>query len=49
MPIRLIPGVQHLVTIDLHYMQMVGFFAFPVDNIKSSPLIVDYIRENVRE
>lgn len=40
-------GVQHVITLDLHHMQMQGFFSTPIDNVKSSPLIIDYIREQV--
>ena len=42
-----VAGVQHVVTLDLHHMQMQGFFSVPIDNVKSSPLIIDYIQESV--
>lgn len=42
-----VAGVDHVITLDLHYMQMMGFFAMPVDNVKVSPLLIDYVRLNV--
>ncbi len=32
---------------DLHHMQMQGFFDVPVDNVRSSPLILHYLKENI--
>ncbi|EGD78547.1 phosphoribosyl pyrophosphate synthetase-associated protein 1 [Salpingoeca rosetta] len=40
-------GVEHVITLDLHHMQMQGFFSVPIDNVKSSPLLIDYIREHI--
>ncbi len=37
-------GVHHVITMDLHHMQMVGFFGIPVDNIKTSPILIDSIK-----
>lgn len=33
---------------DLHHMQMQGFFDIPIDNVKASPLIIDYIRSEIQ-
>lgn len=42
-----VAGVSQVVTIDLHHMQMQGFFDMPVDNVKLSPLLSQYIREQI--
>lgn len=33
-------GIDHVVTVDLHAMQIEGFFDIPVDNISATPLFV---------
>jgi ribose-phosphate pyrophosphokinase len=38
-------GVSQVITMDLHHMQMQGFFDVPVDNVRSSPLMIHYIKE----
>ena len=40
-------GVTQVITMDLHHMQMQGFFDVPVDNVRSSPLLIHYIKENI--
>jgi ribose-phosphate pyrophosphokinase len=38
-----IAGVKHLITIDLHAMQIQGFFKRPVDNITAMPLFSGHL------
>lgn len=40
-------GVNHLVTMDLHQKEIQGFFDIPVDNLRASPFLLQYITENV--
>eukprot|EP00051_Salpingoeca_urceolata_P033045 m.18620 g.18620 ORF g.18620 m.18620 type:complete len:352 (-) comp5754_c0_seq1:70-1125(-) len=40
-----VAGVTHLITLDLHHMQMQGFFDVPIDNVKMSPVFIRHIRE----
>eukprot|EP00053_Salpingoeca_punica_P012772 m.114693 g.114693 ORF g.114693 m.114693 type:complete len:354 (-) comp16037_c0_seq1:410-1471(-) len=42
-----VAGVHQVITMDLHHMQMQGFFDMPVDNVKSSPLFSLYLKEHV--
>eukprot|EP00730_Choanoeca_flexa_P013929 TRINITY_DN5886_c0_g1_i1.p1 TRINITY_DN5886_c0_g1~~TRINITY_DN5886_c0_g1_i1.p1 ORF type:complete len:388 (+),score=90.58 TRINITY_DN5886_c0_g1_i1:106-1269(+) len=42
-----VAGFTHILTFDLHHMQMQGFFGLPVDNVKCSPLLLDYIRDQI--
>ena len=37
----------HLVTMDLYHKEIQGFFDFPVDNLRGSPFLIQYIKENV--
>lgn len=41
-------GVNHLVTMDLHQKEIQGFFDIPVDNLRASPFLLQYITQNVR-
>jgi phosphoribosylpyrophosphate synthetase len=38
-----------LITVDLHQKEIQGFFDIPVDNLRASPFLVDYIQEQVEE
>src|SRR5579863_4094194 len=38
-------GISRLVTVDLHADQIQGFFYMPVDNLYSTPLMLDDIRQ----
>ncbi len=38
-------GINRLVTMDLHADQIQGFFYMPVDNVYSSPVVLDDIRQ----
>ena len=33
---------------DLHQKEIQGFFSFPVDNLRASPFLIQYIQEEVR-
>lgn len=39
-------GITRLVTVDLHADQIQGFFYMPVDNLYSTPLVLDDIQQN---
>ena len=40
-------GFTHILTIDLHSKEIQGFFDVPVDNLRASPFLLDYIRKDV--
>jgi phosphoribosylpyrophosphate synthetase len=40
-------GLTHLITVDLHQKEIQGFFDIPVDNLRASPFLIDYIREQI--
>jgi len=40
-------GLTHLITVDLHQKEIQGFFDIPVDNLRASSFLVDYIKEQV--
>ncbi|XP_069056321.1 phosphoribosyl pyrophosphate synthase-associated protein 1 isoform X1 [Pleurodeles waltl] len=40
-------GLTHLITMDLHQKEIQGFFSFPVDNLRASPLMLQYIQEEI--
>lgn len=41
-------GLTHIITMDLHQKEIQGFFGFPVDNLRASPFLIQYIQEEVR-
>ncbi len=41
-----IAGADRVITMDLHAVQIQGFFNIPVDNLFARPVILDYIRTN---
>lgn len=43
-----IAGLTHIITMDLHQKEIQGFFSFPVDNLRASPFLLQYIQEEVR-
>lgn len=43
-----ISGLTHIITMDLHQKEIQGFFCFPVDNLRASPFLLQYIQEEVR-
>lgn len=40
-------GLSHLITMDLHQKEIQGFFDCPVDNLRASPFLLQYIQECV--
>ncbi len=42
-------GLTHLITVDLHQKEIQGFFDIPVDNLRASSFLMDYIQEQVRQ
>ncbi|EXJ90689.1 ribose-phosphate pyrophosphokinase [Capronia coronata CBS 617.96] len=45
--LMVVAGVDHIITVDLHASQMVGFFGKPVDNLYAEPIIARWIKNNV--
>ncbi|KAJ0032946.1 hypothetical protein NQD34_000053 [Periophthalmus magnuspinnatus] len=41
-------GLTHIITMDLHQKEVQGFFSFPVDNLRASPFLIQYIQEEVK-
>lgn len=42
-------GADHILTMDLHASQIVGFFNIPVDNVSAQPLMAKWIKKNIKE
>ncbi|CAL8285455.1 unnamed protein product [Boreogadus saida] len=40
-------GLTHIITMDLHQKEVQGFFSFPVDNLRASPFLLQYIQEEI--
>ncbi|XP_051987769.1 phosphoribosyl pyrophosphate synthase-associated protein 2 isoform X1 [Xyrauchen texanus] len=40
-------GLTHLITMDLHQKEIQGFFNLPVDNLRASPFLLQYIQEEI--
>lgn len=40
-------GFTHIITMDLHQKEIQGFFNCPVDNLRASPFLIQYICESV--
>ena len=40
-------GCDHVITMDLHALQIQGFFDVPVDNLYAEPSVVRYIKEKI--
>jgi len=40
-------GMTHIITMDLHQKEIQGFFDCPVDNLRASPFLLQYIQERV--
>jgi phosphoribosylpyrophosphate synthetase len=40
-------GMTHLITMDLHQKEIQGFFDVPVDNLRASPFLINYIENRV--
>ena len=37
-----------MLTVDLHHKELHGFFDMPVDNLRASPIVINYIKHEVR-
>lgn len=42
-------GANRIITMDLHAGQIQGFFDIPVDNIFAAPVLLNYIKENLKD
>ena len=40
-------GLTNIITVDLHSKEIQGFYDAPVDNLRASPFLVQYITEKV--
>ena len=40
-------GFTHLITVDLHQKEIQGFFESPIDNLRASPFLLQYIQESI--
>jgi len=40
-------GAMRLVSLDLYRKEIQGFFSIPVDNLRASPFLLQYIKENI--
>lgn len=40
-------GFSHVITMDLHQKEIQGFFDCPVDNLRASPFLLQYIQDCV--
>jgi len=40
-------GLAHVITMDLHQKEIQGFFECPVDNLRASPFLLQYIQEQI--
>uniref|UniRef100_A0A914C3Z2 Ribose-phosphate pyrophosphokinase N-terminal domain-containing protein n=1 Tax=Acrobeloides nanus TaxID=290746 RepID=A0A914C3Z2_9BILA len=40
-------GASRLVSLDLYKKEIQGFFSIPVDNLRASPFLLQYIKENI--
>ncbi|KAK5604946.1 Phosphoribosyl pyrophosphate synthase-associated protein 1 [Crenichthys baileyi] len=38
-------GLTHIITMDLHQKEIQGFFNFPIDNLRASPFLIQYIQD----
>jgi ribose-phosphate pyrophosphokinase len=42
-------GMHQLITLDLRHKEIQGFFDFTVDNLRGSPFLIQYIREQISD
>ncbi|XP_069122839.1 phosphoribosyl pyrophosphate synthase-associated protein 2-like isoform X1 [Argopecten irradians] len=40
-------GLTHIITMDLHQKEIQGFFDIPVENLRASPFLIDYIEQSI--
>lgn len=43
------PGASRVVSLDLYRKEIQGFFSIPVDNLRASPFLIEYVRNNVSQ
>ncbi len=44
-----VAGANRIITMDLHAVQIQGFFNIPVDNLFAAPVILEYIKANLHD
>jgi ribose-phosphate pyrophosphokinase len=42
-------GANRVITMDLHAGQIQGFFSIPVDNLFAAPVLLEYIKQNLKD
>ncbi|XP_062895249.1 phosphoribosyl pyrophosphate synthase-associated protein 1 isoform X1 [Mobula hypostoma] len=42
-------GLTHIITMDLHQKEIQGFFNIPVDNLRASPFLLQYIQDEIQD
>ena len=40
-------GLTHVITVDLHQKEIQGFHDVPIDNLRASPFLLQYIQESI--
>ncbi|XP_002121088.2 phosphoribosyl pyrophosphate synthase-associated protein 2-like isoform X1 [Ciona intestinalis] len=40
-------GFHHIITMDLHQKEIQGFFDVPIDNLRASPFLIQYIQDQI--
>lgn len=40
-------GLQHIITMDLHQKEIQGFYEVPIDNLRASPFLIQYIQDQI--
>lgn len=40
-------GLTQVITVDIHQKEVQGFFDVPVDNLRASPFLLQYIQESI--
>ena len=41
-------GFDHIITVDLHSKETLGYFDCAIDNVRASPFLIQYIQFQVR-
>jgi len=44
-----VAGADHMITMDIHAPQILGFFRIPVDNLYAEPVVLHWIKENISD
>ena len=45
--VHILAGICHILTLDLQHKEIHGFFDMPLDNLRASPVIINYIKHQV--